>query len=170
MENRIKMNVEEERILRLNMPTKNGMVVINNPSQKFKKELINLLVSLLTENKEINEKEIMLDLINHCTNVEFEGDLFESTNLSHEAQMITNEVLIIFQEIISEAYQLIQLAMQQAKNDVLQNEILKEKNKIIEISEKINSEKQNEDVEEIKVTSQRVVKKPSRGRGRVNRK
>ena len=84
--------------------------------------------------------------------------------------MITNEVLIIFQEIISEAYQLIQLAMQQAKNDVLQNEILKEKNKIIEISEKINSEKQNEDVEEIKATSQRVVKKPSRGRGRVNRK
>lgn len=170
MKNRIKMNVEEERILRLNIPTKNGMVVINNPSQKFKKELINLLVSLLTENKEINEKEIMSDLINHCTNVEFEGDLFESTNLSHEAQMITNEVLIIFQEIISEAYQLIQLAMQQAKNDVLQNEILKEKNKIIEISEKINSEKQNEDVEEIKVTSQRVVKKPSRGRGRVNRK
>lgn len=133
MKDRVKINLEEEKVLRLEIPTDNGMVVINNPSTKIKNELVNELVMYVAKGEDFDEKEIMLNLIKHCTNVEFEGDIFETTNLTHEAQMITNEILLIFQEMIAEAYGLIKLAMQQMKNENLQNEILKDKEEIEEV-------------------------------------
>lgn len=164
MKNKIRVNVNDKDILRLSIPTENGKIIINNPSKKIKNDIINELVTLLSENKEIDEKEILLKLINHCTNVEFDGDIFETENLSHEAQMIINEMTSIFQEIISEAYQVIKLAMQQIKNDVLQKEVLNEKDNILEIAEKRKEEK------ELIETQKRVVKKPNRSKGRVYRK
>ena len=164
MENKkIKVKVEEN-ILRLSIPSENGTIVINNPTQNYKKELLGMIVDLITEKKDFDEKKIMSDLINHCTNVEFEGDIFESTNLSHEAQVISNEILIIFQEIVSEAYQLLQLAIQQAKGEMLQDEILKEKDNVLDIVEKIQNEKETEIVENKKE------KRPNRPRGRAYRK
>ena len=151
MENKITIKVEE-KILRLSIPTENGIIVINEPSKEFKTTITNSMVVLLAEGKDIDDKQIILDLINHCTNVEFDGDIFASTNLSHETQMVVNEVISIFQDIVAEACQLVKLAMQQAKNEALQNEIIKEKNEI----EKIVEVKQNkEEVEK------REVKKPS---------
>lgn len=164
MENKIRVNVNDKDILRLSIPTENGKIIINNPSKKIKNDIINELVTLLSENKEIDEKEIVLKLINHCTNVEFDGDIFETENLSHKAQMIINEITSIFQEIISEAYQVIKLAMQQIKNDVLQKEVLNEKDNILEIAEKRKEEKELIEIQK------RVVKKPNRSKGRVYRK
>ena len=170
MENKIKLNVEEQ-ILRISIPTDNGVIVVNNPSDKLKNELIGLLVNCIVENKDFDERKLMQDLIDNCTNVEFEGDIFEATNLTHEAKMITNEILIIFQEIIGEAYQIIKIAMQQAKNEMLQNEILDEKHKIIEKAKEIQEEKMEEIKEEVKEEiSHKIVRKPQRSRGRVNRK
>lgn len=170
MKERVKINLDE-KVLRLEVPTNNGLVVINEPSQNLKKELINMLVLCITENKDFDEKKIMLDLINDCTNADFDGDIFEVTNLSHEAQMITNEILIIFQEILSETYQIIKMAMQQTKNEMLQNEILKEKDEIIEKAEEIQEEKTEEIKEEVKEeVSHKTVRKPQRSRGRVSRK
>ena len=166
MENKIKLNVEK-KILRISIPTDNGTVVVNNPSDKLKNELVGLLVNCIVENKDFDERKIMQDLIDNCTNVEFEGDIFEATNLTHEAKMITNEILIIFQEIIAESYQVIKLAMQQAKNEMIQNEILDEKNEIIEKAKEIQEEKAEEVKEEI---PHKTVIKPQRSRGRVNRK
>lgn len=164
MENKkIKVKVEEN-ILRLSIPSESGTIVINNPTQSYRKELLGMIVDLITEKKDFDEKKIMSDLINHCTNVEFDGDIFESTNLSHEAQVISNEILIIFQEIVSEAYQLLQLAMQQAKGEMLQDEILKEKDNVLDIVEKIQNEKETEIVEEKKE------KRPNRPRGRAYRR
>ena len=164
MENKkIKVKVEEN-ILRLSIPSESGTIVINNPTQSYRKELLGMIVDLITEKKDFDEKKIMSDLINHCTNVEFDGDIFESTNLSHEAQVISNEILIIFQEIVSEAYQLLQLAMQQAKGEMLQGEILKEKDDVLDIVEKIQNEKETEIVEDKKE------KRPNRPRGRAYRK
>ncbi len=144
-----------------------GVAVVNNPSQAFKQELIGKIVTCLTKNEDFDEKKIMMDLINHCTNVEFEGDVFEATHLSHEVQMITNEVLIVFQELVNEAYQLIQLALQQVKNERLQNEILDEKQEVenIEVKEEIKEVAK----EEIKAPK-KVVKKPQRSRGKITRK
>lgn len=164
MENKIKIKVEEE-VLRLSIPTENGMIVINEPSKKFKSDLVNSMVTLLADGKDVDDKQVMLDLINHCTNVEFDGDIFESTNLSHEAQMIVNEIISIFQDIVAEACQLVKLAMQQAKNEALQNEIIKEKDVIEEI---IEERKVKEEVKEIK--EKRNVKKPSRSRGKMSRR
>lgn len=160
MKERVKINLDE-KVLRLEVPTNNGLVVVNEPSQNLKKELINMLILCITENKDFDEKKIMLDLINDCTNADFDGDIFEVTNLSHEAQMITNEVLIIFQEILSETYQIIKMAMQQTKNEMLQNEILKEKDEIIEKAEDIQNKKEEIDVKEV---PHRTVKKIPRGK------
>lgn len=170
MENKIKLNVEE-KILRISIPTDNGTIVVNNPSDKLKNELVGLLVNCIVENKDFDERKLMQDLIDNCTNVEFEGDIFEATNLTHEAKMITNEILIIFQEIIAEAYQVIKLAMQQAKNEMLQNEILDEKDKIIEKAKEIQEEKMEEIKEEVKEeVPHKTVRKPQRSRGKVSRK
>ena len=170
MENKIKLNVEE-KILRISIPTDNGTIVINNPSDKLKNELVGLLVNCIVENKDFDERKLMQDLIDDCTNVEFEGDIFESTNLTHEAKMITNEILMIFQEIMAEAYQIIKIAMQQAKNEMLQNEILDEKDKIIEKAKEIQEEKMEEIKEEVKEeVPHKTVRKPQRSRGKVSRK
>ena len=169
MENKIKLNVEE-KVLRISIPTDNGVIVVNNPSDKLKNELVGLLVNCIVENKDFDERKLMQDLIDNCTNVEFEGDIFEATNLTHEAKMVTNEILIIFQEIMAEAYQIIKIAMQQAKNEMIQNEILDEKNEIIEKAKEIQ-EKAEEVKEEVKEEiPHKTVRKPQRSRGRVNRK
>ena len=170
MENKIKLNAEEKQ-LRITIPTDNGTIVVNNPSDKLKNELVGLLVNCIVENKDFDERKLMQDLIDNCTNVEFEGDIFEATNLTHEAKTITNEILIIFQEIIAEAYQVIKLAMQQAKNEMLQNEILDEKDKIIEKAKEIQEEKMEEIKEEVKEeVPHKTVRKPQRSRGKVSRK
>ena len=170
MENKIKLNVEE-KILRISIPTDNGVIVVNNPSDKLKNELVGLLVNCIVENKDFDERKLMQDLIDDCTNVEFEGDIFEATNLTHEAKMITNEILMIFQEIMAEAYQIIKIAMQQAKNEMLQNEILDEKDKIIEKAKEIQEEKMEEIKEEVKEeVPHKTVRKPQRSRGKVSRK
>lgn len=163
MEKKIKMNVGE-KILRISIPTPNGVAVVNNPSDKFKNELIKMLIECITKNEDFDEKKIMLDLINHCTNVEFEGDIFEVEHLTHEAKMITNEILIIFQELTQEAYQILRLAMQQAKNEVEQNKILDEKDEILE---KVNKQEKEEIKEDV---PHRTVKKPQRSRGKISRK
>ena len=159
MKDKIKVNLNEEKVLRLSVEMDEGVAIVNNPTQAFRQEIVNKIVVCLTKNEDFDEKQMMLDLINHCTNVEFEGDVFEAVYLSHEVQMITNEVLIIFQELVSEAYQLIQLALQQVKNERLQNEILDERKEIdkVEVKE-----------EEVGVP-QKAVKKPQRSR-RVVRK
>ncbi len=170
MENKIKLNVEK-KILRISIPTDNGTIVVNNPSDKLKNELVGLLVNCIVENKDFDERKLMQDLIDDCTNVEFEGDIFEATNLTHEAKMITNEILMIFQEIMAEAYQIIKIAMQQAKNEMLQNEILDEKDKIIEKAKEIQEEKMEEIKEEVKEeVPHKTVRKPQRSRGKVSRK
>lgn len=170
MENKIKLNAEE-KILRISIPTDNGTIVVNNPSDKLKNELVGLLVNCIVENKDFDERKLMQDLIDDCTNVEFEGDIFEATNLTHEAKMITNEILMIFQEIMAEAYQIIKIAMQQAKNEMLQNEILDEKDKIIEKAKEIQEEKMEEIKEEVKEeVPHKTVRKPQRSRGKVSRK
>ena len=164
MEKKIKMKAEENKVLRISIPTPNGVAVVNNPSDKFKGELIKMLVDCITENKDFDEKKIMLDLINHCTNVEFEGDIFEVEHLTHEAKMITNEILIIFEEITQEAYQVLRMAMQQAKNEMEQNRILDEKDEMLEKIEKQDKEEVKEEI------SHREVRKPQRSRGKINRK
>lgn len=160
MENKIRINAEVE-VLRLSIPSNKGTIVVNNPKIELKNEMIKYLVNCMIEDKDIDEKRIMLELIDNCTNVEFDMDIFEAKNLSHEAQMITNEILIIFQEIVGEAGQVVRLVLQQTKNEMEQKEIVEE-----------NKEMKKEKVEEkeIEEIPHKVVKKPQRSRGKMVRK
>jgi hypothetical protein len=160
MENKIRINAEVE-VLRLSIPSNKGTLVVNNPKIELKNEMIKYLVNCMIEDKDIDEKRIMLELIDNCTNVEFDMDIFEAKNLSHEAQMITSEILIIFQEIVGEAGQLVRLILQQTKNEIEQKEIVEE-----------NKEMKKEKVEEkaMEEVSHKVPKKPQRSRGKMVRK
>lgn len=160
MENKIRINAEVE-VLRLSIPSNKGTLVVNNPKIELKNEMIKYLVNCMIEDKDIDEKRIMLELIDKCTNVEFDMDIFEAKNLSHEAQMITNEILIIFQEIVGEAGQVVRLVLQQTKNEMEQKEIVEE-----------NKEMKKEKVEEkeIEEIPHKVAKKPQRSRGKMVRK
>ena len=124
MDNKIKLNAEKRVEPRLTIPYKGQNIIVNEPSDTVRGEMIETLVRLITENKDFDEKEMLNKLINYCTNVEFDKDVFEVVELSHEAKMITNEVLMIFQEIIGESYQVINLMLQQIKNEELQNKLL----------------------------------------------
>ena len=171
MSKKIKINTERKIEPRLSIPYNGQMLVVNDPSEKFKSDLMTEIIETIVEDKELDEKKILLKLIDHCTNVEFDKDILEVEYLTHEAKLITNEVLVIFQEIVGETYQLMQLALEQTRNEALQEGILNEKNKIeIEVEknqknkEKIKKIKEEEIVEEVKET--RVVKKPQRRRKR----
>lgn len=170
MENKIRVNAEKERVLRLSIPSDNGIIVINELSLNTRNDLVKEIAMAITENKEIDEKAILRKMIDECTNVEFDKDLFEVEYLSHEAQMISNELIIMFQEIIGEAYQVLKLTLQQAKNEMLQNEILKEKDEIAENIHRIEeeTEKVEEEIKEEKVEKIEV-RKPKRSRGKIRR-
>ena len=56
MEKKIKMNVEK-KVLRISIPTSNGVAVVNNPSEKFKNELIKMLIECITKNEDFDEKK-----------------------------------------------------------------------------------------------------------------
>ena len=160
MDKKIKINAEVNK-QRITIPTDNGIIVIKNPSQKLRNELIDELATAIMKNTDFDEKVMMKKLIDDCTNVEFDKDVFEVEYLSHEAKMITNEILIIFQEIISEAYQVINLVLQQIKNEELQNGLLEEKNEIEQmVVEKENKIEDTEVIKEVK----REVRKPQRRR------
>ncbi len=158
---RIKMKAEEQKTLRLSIPTENGVVIINNPSPKYKSDMVKELALKISKQEEIDERKMLFDLIDNCTNVEFEGDISAVQNLSHEAQMILNEVLIIFQEMIGETHQILRMSLQQARNEMLQNELLKESK---EIRKDIEQEIIEEKIEE------RSNKKVNRPRGKAVRK
>ncbi len=164
MKNKIKVNAEVEE-LRLSIPTSDGTIVVRNPKGDFKNEVIKYMVDCIIMDNELDERKIMLDLIDHCTNVEFDMDIFEAVNLSHMAQLVTNEVLLIFQEITEEAGQVVRLVVQQTKNELEQKEILDESRKMLEgLKEEV------EVVEEEVEIPRKVVKKPQRSRGKIVRK
>lgn len=165
---KIKVNTEVVKE-RLNMPTDRGVIVVNNPSNEFKNDIIEYMVSRILEDGDFDERKIMLDLIDNCTNVEFDMDVFEAKNLSHEAKMITNEILIIFQEIVGEAGQIVKLILQQTKNELEQKEVEEENKKLLnQIEEMVEEKDAPQEVEEY--VPQKTVRKPQRSKGRVVRR
>lgn len=165
---KIKVNAEVVKE-RLNIPTDRGVIVVNNPNDEFKNDIIKYMVSCILEDRDFDERKIMLDLIDNCTNVEFDMDIFEVKNLSHEAKMITNEILIIFQEIVEEAGQVVKLILQQTKNELEQKEVEEENKKLLNQIEEMVEEKDVSQEEE-EYVPQRTVRKPQRSKGRVVRR
>ena len=166
MNNKIIIRAEKKAEPRLTIQYEGNILVVNEPDENLKNKMIEDMMKSIAESKDFDEKKMLLDLIDHCTNVEFDKNVLEVVHLSHEAKMITNEILLIFQEIIEEAYQLMKVILQQTKNDLLQEEILEEKNKIMKKveEEKVEEEKVGE-VREERIEEEKVAKrKPQRRR------
>jgi hypothetical protein len=161
MSNKIIIRAEKKAEPRLTIQYEGNILVVNEPDENLKNKMIEDMMKSIVESKDFDEKKMLLDLIDHCTNVEFDKNVLEVVHLSHEAKMITNEILLIFQEIIEEAYQLMKVILQQTKNDLLQEEILEEKNKIMKKAE----EEKVEEVREERIEEEKVAKrKPQRRR------
>lgn len=138
---KVKVNKQE---LRLQIPCEDGLIVINEIHPQLKQEILGILTSALQDGKDFDEKKIFMDIVNKCTNVEFDGDIFEEQYVTHEVQMLVNEIFIMIQELIQEAYQILRMVLQEAKNEITQKELLKEKDELVEIAE--SEEKQNIEV------------------------
>lgn len=160
---KIKIQTEKKSEPRLTIPYDGQTLIVNDATETFKNEMMQEIMVTITENKEFNEGEMLLRLINHCTNVEFDKNVLEVQNLTHEAKLITNEVLIIFQEIIGETYQLIQIFLEQTRNNMKQKEILEKKDELEKVVDKMAKEEVEKEEEE-KVIDIKVARKPQRRR------
>ena len=76
--------------------------------------------------------------------------------------MLVNEIMIMIQEVIQEAYQILRLALQQFKNELEEKEVLEGKNGLVKL---VEYEKKKE---EEALVEKKEVKKVNRPRGRRN--
>ena len=167
MSKKTKINVEK-KVERLNIPYGEEMITIKEPSDKLRQELLTMIVDSIQQKEDIDEKKIFNKVLDECANVEFEIPILEVEHLTHEGQMIANEITLIISEIIQEAYQLILMVMQQTKNELIQKDILKEKD-IVEAMIKNKEEKEEIkiDINPMEEEKVRPIKKPNRGRRNV---
>lgn len=158
---KVKVKVQKNE-LRLQIPYEDGMIIINEIHPQLKQELLTVIVDILQNGKDFDEKKLFMDIVNKCTNVEFDGDIFEIEYVSHEVQMLVNEIMIMIQEVIQEAYQILRLALQQFKNELEEKEVLEGKNGLVKL---VEYEKKKE---EEALVEKKEVKKVNRPRGRRN--
>ena len=136
MENKIKVKVQKQD-LRLQIPYEDGVIIINEIHPQLKDSLLQEIIEVLNKKKELDEKQIFLTIVDKCTNVEFDGDIFVEQYVSHEIQMLINEIMIMIQEVIQEAYQILRLVLQQAKNEIVAKEVINEVKTISVVEEKV---------------------------------
>ena len=155
---KIRINAEKN-MERLRIPYGDQMIIVKEASNELKKEILDEIIAAAeSEDKEIDEKEIFNKLVNECTNIEFEGNIFEVKQLNHVGQLIVNEITLMINEIIEETYQIMKMAIQKTKQDSMESEIKIESSEI----KKIVEEKEPNEEKVVK-----LVKKPNRGRRNV---
>ena len=146
----------EKEVLRKAIPYGDEVIVINELSERQKLEIINEMQKELTANKKIDERKFMLDIIEKCTNVEFDKDIFEVEEPTYEATIIIGEVTLMFLELVDEQkiYTNIQLKVNgNAKKEV------EEEVEIKEIKEEV-------EIKEVEEEVKKIVKPKKRPRGK----
>ena len=147
----------EKEILRKAIPYGDEVIVINELSEKQKLELINEIQKDLINNKKIDERKFMLDIINKCTNIEFDKDVFEVEEPTYEATIIIGEVTLMFLELVEEQkiYTNIQLKVngniKETETKDIQEEIEECKTEEVDL-------KEMEEVEEVEINEVEEVK------------
>lgn len=149
MENKIKVKVQKQD-LRLQIPYEDGVIIINEIHPQLKDSLLQEIIEVLNKKKELDEKQIFLTIVDKCTNVEFDGDIFVEQYVSHEIQMLINEIMIMIQEVIQEAYQILRLVLQQAKNEIVAKEVINEVKTISVVEEKVEEKVEVKRVRKLK--------------------
>ena len=146
----------EKEVLRKAIPYGDEVIVINELSERQKLEIINEMQKELIANKKIDERKFMLDIIEKCTNVEFDKDIFEVEEPTYEATIIIGEVTLMFLELVDEQkiYTNIQLKVNgNAKKEV------EEEVEIKEIKEEV-------EIKEVEEEVKKIVKPKKRPRGK----
>ena len=146
----------EKEVLRKAIPYGDEVIVINELSERQKLEIINEMQKELIANKKIDERKFMLDIIERCTNVEFDKDIFEVEEPTYEATIIIGEVTLMFLELVDEQkiYTNIQLKVNgNAKKEV------EEEVEIKEIKEEV-------EIKEVEEEVKKIVKPKKRPRGK----
>ena len=149
----------EKEVLRKAIPYGDEVIVINELSERQKLEIINEMQKELTANKKIDERKFMLDIIERCTNVEFDKDIFEVEEPTYEATIIIGEVTLMFLELVDE--QKIYTNIQLKVNGNAKKEVEEEKVEIKEIKEEVKIKEVEEEVE-----VKKIVKPKKRPRGK----
>ena len=148
----------EKEVLRKAIPYGDEVIVINELSERQKLEIINEMQKELIANKKIDERKFMLDIIERCTNVEFDKDIFEVEEPTYEATIIIGEVTLMFLELVDE--QKIYTNIQLKVNGNTKKEV-KEEVEIKEIKEEVKIKEVEEEVE-----VKKIVKPKKRPRGK----
>lgn len=146
----------EKEVLRKAIPYGDEVIVINELSERQKLEIINEMQKELIANEKIDERKFMLDIIDKCTNVEFDKDIFEVEEPTYEATIIIGEVTLMFLELVDE--QKIYTNIQLKVNGNTKKEV-KEEEKIKEIKEEV-------EIKEVKEEVKKIVKPKKRPRGK----
>lgn len=147
----------EKEVLRKAIPYGDEVIVINELSERQKLEIINEMQKELIANKKIDERKFILDIIDKCTNVEFDKDIFEVEEPTYEATIIIGEVTLMFLELVDE--QKIYTNIQLKVNGNTKKEVKEEIKEEVEI-------KEVEEEEEIKEEVKKIVKPKKRPRGK----
>lgn len=164
-------NLEKQEIRRV-IPYNGEEIIIIEVPINLKQKVTQILVNAIQKDEDFNERDIYLELIDRCSNVEFEGDIFEVGNPIHEVKILLDEFILMFQEMLEEVYSIISLALQEGKNELLKNKIIEERDEIVKLANEIEeSEKESIVLDEYKnIKCLKQTKRPSRSRGRVIRK
>jgi hypothetical protein len=151
----------EKEVLRKAIPYGDEVIVINELSERQKLEIINEMQKKLALDEKIDERKFMLDIIDKCTNVEFDKNIFEVEEPTYEATIIIGEVTLMFLELVDE--QKIYTNIQLKVNGNTKKEVKEEEEKIKEIKEEVEIKEVKEEVkEEVK----KIVKPKKRPRGK----
>lgn len=165
-------NLEKQEVRRV-IPYNGEEIIIIEVPINLKQKVTQILINAIQKDEDFSERDIYLELIDRCSNIEFEGDIFEVENPVHEVKILLDEFILMFQEMLEEVYSIISLALQEGKNELLKNKIIEERDEIVKIANEFEKNKQEPIVksDEDKNTKHlKQVKRPSRSRGKIVRK
>lgn len=166
MKKNIKMNKDQMEMskYRVIIPYGDEEIVIKNINKELRNKIIELVAESVEKNEELDDAIIINMLINELTNVEFEVPITEIVEPSHHVSLIFHYINEILTELTEEILLASQIVANNKKVEIASEETKKQ---LMEEAKEIQERIENKKVEN---SSQRIVKKPSRGRGRVNRR
>lgn len=151
---KIKMEQLEKLDIRKTIPYGDDEIVILNLPQHLKEEVLDMIDESMKTEEDIDDKGIVLKVIDKCTNVDFgEADIFSVINPSHELEMIVLEVNLMLQECLDEYLLMLQSYLLAEKNKLTKEDVLEDVKEIEELN------KENKDVKKEFKRQRRQVRK-----------
>ena len=168
MKKNIKMNKEqmETSKYRAVIPYGEDEIVIKNMDRELRNKVVEMVANSVEKNEELDNVELMNLLVDELTNVEFEVPITEIEQPSHHVALIFYHINEILTELTEEILVAGKIVANSQKAEISNQ---KAKEKLMEEAKKVQEELEKEETV-VEIKAKREVKKPSRSRGRMNRK